>query len=64
MQWTVRYFEHKKEAWQRQGMSACADNKMGAAAYAARQSAIWGKMARKADRAFSTNNCNYNSPYV
>jgi hypothetical protein len=51
MQWTVRYFLHQSFIWTERAQITC--QKPGPAAYAARQSALWHKMAADADRLFT-----------
>ncbi|KAH9484634.1 hypothetical protein JR316_0004116 [Psilocybe cubensis] len=66
MQWTVRYFSKKEEWWKNSAVVALADDpagdnivNAGRAAYADRQSSIWGEMARRADYLFHMTNPSY-----
>jgi hypothetical protein len=64
MQWTVRYFLRKKATWEEHGRRAFNGMKYGAAAYAARQSAMWHGMAQSADTKFTASHPMYISPDV
>ena len=54
---------HKTQVWEEHRKNALVDNKYGAAAYAAWQSAKWSDMARHADRAFDIDTL-YTSPLM
>jgi hypothetical protein len=62
MQWTIRYFIHEAEVWEGRRSVAVHDNKMGAAAYAARKRHTWREMAAAADTKFIAINNSYISP--
>lgn len=64
MQWTIRYYMHQSEVWQKRRRVALNDNKPGAAAYAARKTRMWGDMAAAAEKKFLNVNSTYESVVV
>ena len=60
MQWTVRYFLHRSQTWQKgaEGHTISASGQ----AYALRQSALWRKLADVADSVFHSMTKQYVSP--
>ena len=54
---------HKTQVWEEHRKNALVDNKYGATAYAARQSAKWSYMAHHADQAFDIDTL-YTSPLM
>lgn len=62
MQWTVRFFVHKQEVWERRRVMANGNQATGPAAYAARKAAMWGWMAQDANHSFIRANSGYITP--
>ena len=52
MRWTVKYFSYRSDIWRKCNATAIVKHDNGAAAYAARQQAIWTGLADKADKQF------------
>lgn len=61
MEWTVRYFVHKRHFWQ-SAFTANLAQPPGPLAYAQRKAAMWDKLAHDADRSFTNINKYYRSP--
>ncbi|KAH9959751.1 hypothetical protein BGW80DRAFT_1183207, partial [Lactifluus volemus] len=64
MQWTVRFFIHKQEDWERRRTMANDNQATGPAAYAARKAAMWGWMAQDANDSFKRTNSIYITPFL
>lgn len=52
MRWTVKYFSYRSDAWRKFNATAIVKHDKGAAAYAARQEAIWTGLANRAEKDF------------
>ena len=59
MEWTVRFFAHQHDIWQR-----CEDtaNVLDTMAYASRKAAMWQALAINADKTFANINHAYSIP--
>jgi hypothetical protein len=64
MQWTVRFFIHKQEDWERRRTMANDNQATGPAAYAARKAEMWGWMAQDANYSFIKANSVYITPFL
>ena len=62
MQWTVRYFLHQADHWEK--AAAVSPDNREASAFAYRQRSIWFQLVSVADGVFAATNTSYQSPIV